>query len=62
LHLFDPNFGVYALTGSKVRDAMVYLFTIHYPNSIGGGHDDERDGKAWGEYAISRAPSLPLRE
>jgi hypothetical protein len=54
-YLFDPNFGVYALTGSKVRDAMVYLFTIHYPNSTGGGNDDhayEKDGKAWGEYAI----------
>lgn len=34
---------------------MIYLFTIHYPNSSAGGNDDhayEKDGKAWGEYAI----------
>jgi len=54
-HLFDPNFGVYELVGSKVVEAMVYLFTTHYPNSIGGGNDDhpyQVNGKAWGEYAI----------
>jgi hypothetical protein len=55
-YLFDPNFGVYELFGTnKVRDAMVYLFTIHYPNSIAGGNDDrlyEKNGKAWGEYAV----------
>ena len=54
-HLFDPNFGVYELTRPKVRDAMVYLFTVHYPNSLAGGNDDhpyEVNGKVWGEYSI----------
>ena len=51
--LFDPNVCTYAFTlPSALRSAIVYLFTIAYPNMEGGGdaHVYEVDGQIKGRF------------
>jgi hypothetical protein len=57
-HLFDPNFGVYAMELGDLYNALLFLFREAYPDTTGldvrkgDFHAYEVDGRVSGDYVV----------